>query len=71
MHRIKLYTGIALAVFVIIFVIQNTAVVDIRFLFWKLSMSRSLMIFAVLLLGIVIGWLLHDHFRHNDNRTDK
>jgi len=68
MQRFMLYTGITLAVLVIIFVIQNTVVVDIRFLFWTLSMSRALMIFAILAVGIAIGWLLHGHFRHNGQK---
>ena len=43
---------------VVIFVLQNTQVVDVRFLFWTISMSRALMIFGTLVIGLIGGWLL-------------
>lgn len=47
-----------------IFIAQNTTVVEIRFLFWTLAMSRALMIIFVLLVGVVLGWLLQAHLAH-------
>ena len=43
---------------VVIFVLQNTQVVEVRFLFWTISMSRALILFATLAIGLVGGWLL-------------
>ncbi|MEJ2220153.1 MAG: LapA family protein [Desulfobacterales bacterium] len=43
---------------VIIFVLQNTQVVEVRFLFWTISMSRALILFATLAIGLIAGWLL-------------
>jgi len=43
----------------VIFVLQNTQVVEIRFLFWTLSMSRVLIILLMLAAGMLAGWLLH------------
>jgi uncharacterized integral membrane protein len=43
---------------VIIFVLQNTQVVEVRFLFWTISMSRALILFATLAIGLIGGWLL-------------
>ena len=43
---------------VFIFVLQNTQVVEVRFLFWTISMSRALILFATLAIGLVGGWLL-------------
>ncbi len=43
---------------VLIFVVQNTQVVEVRFLFWTLSMSRALMLFGTLAIGLIGGWLL-------------
>jgi len=60
--NIKAYIGLALLLIIVIFIVQNAAVVDIQFLFWKVSMSRSLMIFFVLAIGIVIGWITTGHF---------
>ena len=43
---------------VVIFVLQNTQVVEVRFLFWTISMSRALIIFGTLAIGFIGGWLL-------------
>jgi uncharacterized integral membrane protein len=46
-----------LVVLVLVFVIQNTQVVEVRFLFWEVSMSRALMLLGTFLVGIIAGWL--------------
>ena len=43
---------------VIIFVLQNTQVVEVRFLFWTISMSRALVLMGTLAIGLIGGWLL-------------
>ena len=58
----KLIIGIILAGLAAIFIIQNVTVVDMRFLFWTLSMSRALLMLLILSVGIVLGWLLHGSF---------
>jgi uncharacterized integral membrane protein len=58
-HNIRLYLGLFLAGIAVIFIIQNVAVIEIRFLFWTLSMSRALMMFILVAIGMVIGWILH------------
>ena len=50
---------ICLIAFVLIFVVQNTEVVEFRFLVWTISMSRALMLFGTLAIGFIIGWLLN------------
>jgi uncharacterized integral membrane protein len=62
MMKIKVYTGLTLLILVVVFIVQNAEVVNIRLLFWNISMSRSLMIFMVLIIGIVVGWLMAGHF---------
>ena len=57
----KLITTLGLIGLVTVFVVQNSAVVELRFLFWTLDMSRALMFVFLLLIGIVIGWLLHGY----------
>lgn len=61
--NVKIISMIVLIALVIVFVIQNVTVVEITFLFWSLQMSRALLIFFLLAIGIVIGWLLHSHFK--------
>ena len=58
----KTYIGLALSLLVVIFIVQNATVVEIQLLFWKISMSRALMIFFVLAIGVIIGWISAGHF---------
>lgn len=46
-----------LVALVIVFVIQNTQVVEFRFLAWTVSMSRALLFLGTFIIGIVAGWL--------------
>ncbi len=50
--------------FIAMFIIQNTVVVKIQFLFWAIEMSRALLIFMLLAIGVIIGWLLHEFMIH-------
>jgi uncharacterized integral membrane protein len=54
----KKIISLVLAALTILFILQNIAVININFLFWTFFVSRSVLIFVVLLIGIVIGWLL-------------
>ena len=69
--NIRAYLGMVLLLLAVIFIVQNAAVVDIQLLFWKISMSRSLMIFFVLAIGIVIGWIAAGHFHKRRQQTPK
>jgi len=60
----KLILALILAGFAVLFIVQNVVVVEIRFLLWTLSMSRSLLIFFLLAVGVTIGWLLHSYSSH-------
>lgn len=42
---------------IIVFVIQNTQVVEYRFLAWKVSMSRALLLLGTFVIGVLVGWL--------------
>lgn len=61
--NMKILSITVLIVLVIVFIVQNISVVEITFLFWSLQMSRALLIFFLLAIGIAIGWLLHAHFK--------
>lgn len=60
----KLVLTLILAGLVVLFVIQNAAMVEIQFLFWSTHIPRSLLMFIVLATGIIMGWFLHSYFRH-------
>ena len=48
---------ILLALF-LVFLLQNTEVVQLKFLFWKVEMSRIIFFPLTLLVGIIIGYVL-------------
>lgn len=58
MH-LRLIVSFALIVSALLFIFQNIGVMEIRFLFWSVAMSRSLLLFLVLIIGVVVGWLWH------------
>jgi putative membrane protein len=70
MMNLKLIFSLVLTCLVVLFVSQNVAVVEIRFMFWQLSMSRSLLIFFLLATGIMVGWLMHSLFVHRANKDN-
>ena len=54
----KLWIAVALVVLLGLFALQNTRVVEVRLLLWKVEMSRSILLLVVLALGFVAGWLV-------------
>ena len=61
--KLKLFIASGLILLVMIFAVQNATTVDIRLLFWDVAFPRSLLIFMMLLIGMVIGWFLRSVFR--------
>ena len=59
---IKIISISVLVVIMVIVVIQNITMVKINFLFWTFSMSRFLVIFLLLIIGFIFGWLLRSQF---------
>ncbi|MGD2268800.1 MAG: LapA family protein [Desulfobacterales bacterium] len=62
---------VILVALVLIFVVQNMQVVEVKFLAWTISLSRALMIFGTLIIGIIAGWLLHFPKRRKDIKFSK
>ncbi len=60
-----------LIVLVMIFAVQNAAVVEIQLLFWQVAFPRSLLIFLMLLIGIIIGWVTRSIFRISRTRNER
>lgn len=54
---LKLIATLALVFLMTMFVLQNTTVVEIRLLFWTISMSRALLIVGLLTIGVLLGWM--------------
>ncbi|WP_455207352.1 lipopolysaccharide assembly protein LapA domain-containing protein [Kaarinaea lacus] len=64
----KLIVALCLVLLIILFTIQNTEVVTLRFLFWQLSISRVLMIFFVFTIGAAVGWITSVWSRHRKSK---
>ena len=66
----KLILSLILAGLILLFIIQNVAVVEIQFLFWSIQMFRSLLIFFLLAIGIIIGWFLHGYLKQRKGKSN-
>lgn len=64
----KLLLILILAGVAVLFIIQNAAVVEIQFLFWSMQMPRSLLMFFLLAIGIIIGWFLHGYLKYRKGK---
>ena len=53
--NLRLIFILLIIILVTIFTIQNTEVVTVSFLWFDISMSRAIMVIALLLLGFIIG----------------
>lgn len=56
--KAKIVIIILLAVLLIIFVLQNTDIVLVKFWFWDLSLPRALLLFVTFAIGLIIGLIV-------------
>ena len=61
--KFKLILGGILLLFGIIFAMQNSTVVEVRFLVWSVQMSQALVIFLTGAVGTIIGFLFGTAFK--------
>jgi lipopolysaccharide assembly protein A len=62
--HLKLVLILVIAGLSVLFVIQNVAVVEVRFFVWELQMTLSLLVFLLFAGGILAGWLLHSYWAY-------
>lgn len=55
--KLKTVLAIIFASIIVVFSLQNAEVTDVKFLFWKMSISRVLIILGSFALGVVVGIL--------------
>lgn len=69
----KLILIVVIIGLIALFIFQNAAPVSINFLAWALSMNGALLFIIILMLGIVVGWLLHTYaiFRKKPSSTKR
>ena len=70
-QNIKLSTTLILVICATVFLIQNTQVVDINVLFWTISMSGSIMVVSLLIIGFLIGWFLNGYLSNKKNKVSE
>jgi uncharacterized integral membrane protein len=56
--KFKTVMALIFAGLVVVFSLQNSAVTDIDFLIWKLSMSKVLVILGSFSIGVLVGLLV-------------
>ncbi|MBI4620770.1 MAG: LapA family protein [Desulfobacterales bacterium] len=56
--KIKSIIILVLVALLVIFLLQNTEVIEVRFLFWQISMSRIVLLFSTFIVGLITGWFL-------------
>ena len=68
MKNVRLVVSVVLVLILVVFILQNTAVMEFRLFFWTVAMWRALMLFLLLGIGLVCGWFLHAHFTSRRRR---
>lgn len=68
--NLKLILILLLSSLAVVFIAQNVAVVEVGFLFWRASMSSALLIFFTLMIGFVLGWILHSYLLYRKSKGE-
>ncbi len=63
--KFKTIVVLAIIVLIVIIFIQNTEVVEFKIFFWKLQMSRIILMPGILLVGFIIGYITAKINRRN------
>lgn len=67
----KLVAILTLIFLATLFLIQNTQVANINILIWTYSMSVSLVVVSILLIGVLVGWFLKSYSVHKKKKATK
>ena len=62
--QLKVISSLILAGLLVLFVIQNVAVVEIRFLVWTLPITLALLIFLLFAAGVIVGSVVHSYWAY-------
>ena len=56
--KFRTILGLLFAGIIVVFSLQNAEVIDVKFFFWKISISRVLVILGSFVIGLLVGVLL-------------
>jgi len=59
----RLLVLVTVLILITIFALQNAVIVSLHLFVWEIEMSRALLVFVLLLIGTVTGWILRGHYR--------
>ncbi|MCW8935610.1 MAG: lipopolysaccharide assembly protein LapA domain-containing protein [Gammaproteobacteria bacterium] len=59
LEKYHLTIGLIGVAFILLFILQNSEIVSINFLFWKFQMSRIILILVLLVVGFLSGYVFH------------
>jgi uncharacterized integral membrane protein len=62
----KIVIIVLLAVLLIIFVLQNTETVIVKFWFWDASIAQALLLFVTFAVGLIIGLMVPSAQKRKD-----
>lgn len=65
-NNIRLLSILIMIILVTVFTIQNIEVITINVLWFELSMSRAILVIALLLIGFVVGKLSNLRKKHKE-----
>lgn len=69
--RFKTILILIFAAIIVIFSLQNAEITDVKFLFWKISISRVLVILGSFAIGILLGILISQKRKITNNNNNK
>lgn len=56
MRYVKITIGLVLAIAMIVFAVQNIALVEVSFLTWQMTIPKVVLILGTYVLGMITGW---------------
>lgn len=68
--NLKLTLVLILSSIAVVFIAQNVEVVELSFLFWRATMSSSILIFFTLMIGFIVGWFLHSYLLYRKSKDE-
>jgi uncharacterized integral membrane protein len=68
--NLRLTLVLILGSMAVLFIAQNSNVVEIGFLYWRASMSSALLIFFTLMIGFLLGWFLHSYLLYRKSKGE-
>lgn len=69
--KFKTILVLLIILLVIIIFVQNTEIVDFQLYFWEISMSRIILLPALLIIGFICGYVVAKLHRHKSNKQSK